>query len=159
MGEPVLIWGAGAMGGTLGACWARAGTEVLLIDVVRDHVAACRTAGLEIERGVTPVGFDGFDPAAFRSSSSNVEALKSVAGLADFNRGTAKTHSGVWRDLAVRKRRTEIDQQIGIIATLAANVGVETPTIDRLVELVHDVEAGRRIQSPDTFNELLAVCR
>ena len=29
---------------------------------------------------------------------------------------TAKTHSGIWRDLAVRKRKTEVDQQIGIIA-------------------------------------------
>jgi len=46
--EPILIWGAGAIGGTLGAYWARAGVPVLLVDVVADHVAACRTTGLEI---------------------------------------------------------------------------------------------------------------
>ena len=49
MGEPVLIWGAGAMGGTLGAYWARAGIEVLMVDIVAEHVEACRTAGLAIE--------------------------------------------------------------------------------------------------------------
>jgi 2-dehydropantoate 2-reductase len=111
------------------------------------------------ESGITPVGFDGFDPASFSFSSSELETRKSVANLADFNRGSAKTHSGIWRDLAVRKRRTEIDRQIAIISNIAATVGVETPVIDRLVELVHDIEEARRTQSLQTFNELLRVCR
>jgi 2-dehydropantoate 2-reductase len=46
--EPILIWGAGAIGGTLGAFWARAGVPVLLVDIVAEHVQACRTTGLEI---------------------------------------------------------------------------------------------------------------
>ena len=36
--EPILIWGAGAIGGTLGAYWARAGVPVLLVDIVAEHV-------------------------------------------------------------------------------------------------------------------------
>ncbi|WP_157934549.1 ketopantoate reductase family protein [Microvirga ossetica] len=47
--EPVVIWGAGAIGGTLGAYWARAGVPVLLVDLDVDHVEACRTQGLQIE--------------------------------------------------------------------------------------------------------------
>ncbi len=338
MAEPILIWGAGAIGGTIGAYWARAGVEVLLVDIAAEHVAACRTTGLEIggpvdrfavtvpavtpgelegrfrrivlavkahdttgalaalqphlsangyvlsaqnglneieisrqvgavrtmgalvnfgadwlgpgkiirgnrgavvvgeidgefrrrtremhellrvlepdavltdniwgflwgklaygamlfatalnmdsiadnfadpdrfpvwrklgsevmaaasAHGVTPVGFDGFDPASFEISSSEQRTRESVAELAVFNRGSAKTHSGVWRDLAVRKRRTEVDEQIGVIAELSAKVGVETPAIRRLIELVHDVEAGHRLQSRETFNELLSLC-
>ena len=46
--EPILIWGAGAIGGTLGAYWARAGIPVLLVDIVPEHVEACRTTGLRI---------------------------------------------------------------------------------------------------------------
>jgi 2-dehydropantoate 2-reductase len=46
--EPILIWGAGAIGGTLGAYWARAGIPVLLVDIVPEHVEACRTTGLAI---------------------------------------------------------------------------------------------------------------
>jgi 2-dehydropantoate 2-reductase len=110
-------------------------------------------------RGVHPVGFNGFDPASFADSSSDNDARKSVAGLAAFNRGSGKTHSGVWRDLAVRKRNTEVDAQIAIVAELSVEVGIPTPAIRRLVELVHDVETGRRSQSPETFNELLAICR
>src|SRR5262245_36496053 len=47
--EPIVIWGAGAIGGTIGAYWARAGIPWLLVDMVREHVEACRTTGLAIE--------------------------------------------------------------------------------------------------------------
>jgi 2-dehydropantoate 2-reductase len=109
-------------------------------------------------RGVSPVGFDGFDPASFASESSDAAVRKSVEDLAAFNRNPSKTHSGVWRDLAVHKRRTEVDAQIAVIDELAAEVGVDTPAVRRLVELIHDVEAGRRSQSAETFNELVAIC-
>jgi hypothetical protein len=46
--EPVIIWGAGAIGGTIGAYWARAGVPVPLVDRAADHVEACRTQGLRI---------------------------------------------------------------------------------------------------------------
>ena len=48
MADPIVIWGAGAIGGTLGAYWARAGHDVLLVDTVKEHVEACRTTGLTI---------------------------------------------------------------------------------------------------------------
>ena len=44
MNEPVLIWGAGAIGGILGAYWARAGIQVLMVDIVSDHVTALPSA-------------------------------------------------------------------------------------------------------------------
>jgi hypothetical protein len=47
--EPILIWGGGAIGGVLAAYWARAGIPVLLVDIVGEHVEACRTVGLKIE--------------------------------------------------------------------------------------------------------------
>ena len=48
MADPIVIWGAGAIGGTLGAYWARAGHDVLLVDIVKEHADACRTTGLTI---------------------------------------------------------------------------------------------------------------
>jgi 2-dehydropantoate 2-reductase len=109
-------------------------------------------------RGVRPVGFNGFDPGAFASGAPEEGSRASVAALAEFNRHTAKTHSGIYRDLAVRKRKTEIDPQIGIIARLGADAGVRTPAISRLVELIHDIEDGRRPMSYATFEELLQAC-
>lgn len=106
-------------------------------------------------RGVTPLGFNGFDPNAFMPGADKAAAQTSVAAMAEFNRHTAKTHSGIWRDLAVRKRKTEVDAQIAIIATLAAQVGIATPTVSKLVDLIHDIEDGRREQSWSTLDLLL----
>ena len=43
-----LIWGAGAIGGTVGAYLARAGHDIHFVDVVADHVAAINQDGLHI---------------------------------------------------------------------------------------------------------------
>jgi 2-dehydropantoate 2-reductase len=44
----VLVWGAGAMGGTIGAYLARCGHDVVLVDQARDHVDAINRRGLQI---------------------------------------------------------------------------------------------------------------
>lgn len=110
-------------------------------------------------RKIRPLGFSGFDPGAFFPGASEARSRASVADLAEFNRHSAKTHSGIWRDLAVRKRKTEIDPQIGIIAALGHEAGVDTPAIRKLVELIHDIEDGRRERSTATFNILTDACR
>lgn len=109
-------------------------------------------------RRVSPVGFNGFDPARFQPGASKGGARDSVAALAEFNRHTAKTHSGIYRDLAVRKRKTEIDAQIGVIAELGGEAGVETPGIRHLVRLIHDIEDGLKPMAFATFAELIATC-
>jgi 2-dehydropantoate 2-reductase len=105
-------------------------------------------------RGVVPRGFKGFDADAFLPGTPEGRAMEAIAVLAEFNRHTAKTHSGIWRDLAVRKRRTEVDAQIVVIADLGAEAGVKTPLVCRLVELIHDIEDGRRPLAPETFAAL-----
>ncbi|MEY3664847.1 MAG: hypothetical protein RLZZ153_1029 [Pseudomonadota bacterium] len=109
-------------------------------------------------RAVKPIGFNGFDPAAFSPDATLQASRDSIAALAEFNRHTAKTHSGIYRDLAIRKRRTEVDPQIGTIAQLGAQIGIYTPAISRLVDLIHDIEDGRRPMSETTFEALLEVC-
>ena len=108
-----------------------------------------------LARGVSPLGFNGFDPAAFMPGADEAAARRSVAAMAEFNRHTAKTHSGIWRDLAVRKRKTEVDAQIAIISQLGREAGIATPTIDKLVTLIHDIEENRREQSWATLDQLL----
>src|SRR5450756_1696423 len=44
----LLIWGAGAIGGTLGAFLARAGHDVTLVDQAAEHVAAIQARGLAV---------------------------------------------------------------------------------------------------------------
>lgn len=114
-------------------------------------------------RGVKPVGFSGFEPAAFApvdpgAKEDEAPARASMAALVAFRRGSAKTHSGIWRDLAVRKRRTEVDSQIALVAQLGEEAGIHTPALRCLAGLIHDIEEGRRDQSDQTFQVLIDLC-
>src|SRR5207244_13133937 len=107
-------------------------------------------------RAVRPEPFYGFDPATGLSTAPAGAAERSLDALVAHNRRSAKSHSGIWRDLAVRKRPTEVDAQLGIVVRLAAEAGVPTPLTARLVALIHEVECGARQQSLDALDALAA---
>ncbi|TAJ31915.1 ketopantoate reductase family protein [Bosea sp. (in: a-proteobacteria)] len=109
-------------------------------------------------RGVTSLGFGRFDPMVFAPGAPEGPQIETIRWLADYTSQTAKTHSGIWRDLAVRKRKTEVDPQIGVIATLGREAGVATPVIETLVSLIHDIEEGRRPMAFETLKALIDTC-
>ena len=110
-----------------------------------------------VAEGVDPKPFNGFEPGSFMPGTEDAVALQSLTALAEFNSKTAKTHTGIYRDLAVRKRKTEVDPQVGTVAEIAAGHRIDTPLLRRLVELIHDIEDGRREMSGETFHELTKV--
>jgi 2-dehydropantoate 2-reductase len=155
-----FLWGKEAYGAML---FATALTNESIADALamlryRDvYVALAREIlAVAAARGIAPEAFDGFDPSAYLPSAAPGSAARSLDALVAHNRRSAKTHSGIWRDLAVRKRRTEVDAQLGIVATLGAECGVPTPLTSRLVELIHDLENGARMQSLDSLDALAA---
>jgi 2-dehydropantoate 2-reductase len=159
------IWGWlwGKMGyGALLFCTALS-TESMADAIARpEHRPAYRALGAEVMRlaraeGVAPIGFDGFDPEAF-AAGDRAAMDHSLDALVAHNRRTAKTHSGVWRDLAVRRRKTEVDAQIGPMLGIARGHGVPVPALARLIALIHDVEAGRRAQGPELVGLLVPAC-
>jgi 2-dehydropantoate 2-reductase len=97
--------------------------------------------------------FNGFDPSYFLPGGNVEDMNKSLDALVAFNRRSAKTHSGIWRDLAVRKRRTEIGEYEQIMLK-GEQMGVAMPVTKRLVELIRDIEEGRRVQSMETLDAL-----
>ncbi len=74
-----------------------------------------------------PEPFDGFDPADLEGS---------IDRLVAFNRGSAKTHSGIYRDLAVRHRKTEVDAMLTVL---------DGPLVHHTAALIHAIEDGRRV--------------
>ena len=105
--------------------------------------------------GVGQRGFNGFDPAAFAPGATEAQARASVAAMVAFNRPNAKTHSGIWRDLAVRKRRTEVDVQVLPVVEYGAAHGVDCPKCRRLTAMIHEVEDGVRPMTDDNLLELM----
>ena len=97
--------------------------------------------------------FNGFEPSAFLPGGNLEDANRSLDALVEFNRHSAKTHSGIWRDLAVRKRRTEIGEYEQIMLK-GEQMGVAMPVTKRLVELIRDIEEGRRVQGMEALDAL-----
>src|SRR5690606_6313486 len=106
-------------------------------------------------QGVSPRGFDGFEPASFSSTATEAAARRSMDAMAALLQHSPKTHSGPWRDIAVHGRRTEITEQLEPVLAAAVTAGVATPALRLLVELVQSVETGARAQS-DELIEILS---
>lgn len=156
------LWGKLAYGAML---FATALTSDSMSQNFRDprRFVVFDTLGREVvavaaARGVSPVGFGAFDPSAFLPGQPIDGRRRVIAWLADYTAQSAKTHTGIYRDLAVRKRRTEVDPQIGIIGRLGDEAGIATPALGCLVALIHDIEDGRRPMTFETFEQLIATC-
>jgi Asp-tRNA(Asn)/Glu-tRNA(Gln) amidotransferase A subunit family amidase len=98
---------------------------------IADSLAAARYRPLMLgiarevlaQAPVRPEAFDGFDPADLEGS---------LARLVDFNRASAKSHSGIYRDLMVRRRKTEVDDLLTDLAgPLTAYTGQLIKAIER----------------------------
>jgi 2-dehydropantoate 2-reductase len=155
------LWGKEAYGAMLFAtaltndsiadCLARPEYRPLYIALAREILAVARS------RGVHPEAFDGFDPRAYQPDAPAGAAEESLDQLVAHNRKSAKTHSGIWRDLAVRKRPTEVDAQLGIVVALGAEAGVPAPLTSAVVQLIHEIERGERAQCIEALDALAAV--
>ena len=155
------LWGKEAYGAML---FATALTNASIADALamREYQPLYISLAREIlavaaARGVQTEAFDGFDPSTYLATAPAGAAAHSLEALVAHNRRSAKSHSGIWRDLAVRKRPTEVDAQLGIVVTLGAEAGVATPLTARLVALIHEIERGERAQSFEALDALAAL--
>jgi 2-dehydropantoate 2-reductase len=150
-----FLWGKQAYGAML---FATALTNETMADAIDQHRRVCVELAREVLRvaaaiDVRPLGFDGFEPEAIGSTDrATVDA--SLERLVAVRRGDEKARSGVWRDMAVRKRRTEVDAHFGPIVEDARRLGLETPLLEHMVTMIHELEDGRRQFSGANLEEL-----
>ncbi|MDQ7844253.1 MAG: 2-dehydropantoate 2-reductase [Armatimonadota bacterium] len=132
---------------------AHAPVRPALANLAGEAVAVARAQGIRCE------AFDGFEPErfAFRRPRDWAGIHASLDRLVEFNRRSLKAKSGVWRDLAVRRRQTEVDEIVGAVVRKAERYGIRAPLHRRLQELIHDLEAGRRTMSWDNLAVLAAI--
>jgi 2-dehydropantoate 2-reductase len=133
------LWGKEAYGAML---WAGAVSDLSIAETFeRPAYRSLMVAIAEEVLAQAPVkveSFDGFVP-------DDLEA--SLDRLALFNRRSAKSHSGIYRDLMIRKRKTEVDE---------VHKDIQGPLFDRVVEMIHDIEEGRRTCEVKNLDELAA---
>ena len=116
------------------------GVKDALVSIVGEGIAVADKAGVRV------LPFDEFDPAWYRAALAGDTAARdrAMAAIAAHYRQHTKTKTGIWRDLAVRRRKTEVDGQLGMLARKGEALGVATPLTRRLAELIRDLEDGRR---------------
>ncbi len=121
------LWGKEAYGAML---YAGAVSDLPIADSLEDP--RWRPLMLAIAREVLaqapvrPEAFDGFDPGDLEGSLDRLVA---------FNRASAKSHSGIYRDLMVRKRKTEVDDLLR---------DLNGPLTSYTGELIRAIERGER---------------
>jgi 2-dehydropantoate 2-reductase len=143
-----FLWGKMIYGALL---FGTALTNDSIADVLDNPAArpVLRKLALEVAtvaaiNNITPEAFDGFDPSAFGPLAQQQQTDRSFDDMVAHNRRSLKSHSGIWRDLAVRKRKTEVDAQVLPVLSIGQDSKVPTPMVARLVEMIHEIEEGRR---------------
>lgn len=125
----------------------------LLVGLVAEGIAVAAASGVRLEP------FDEFDPAVYRrAAESDAEArARAMAAVAAHYRAHTKTKTGIWRDLAVRKRKTEVDALLGATVARARAAGLDAPLTRRLIALIREIEDGRRPMAWANLDELVAL--
>jgi 2-dehydropantoate 2-reductase len=113
------------------------------------------------QEGVRPEPFDNVEPSLYhpRETRDWDRINASLDDLVSRRRLDKKTRSGIWRDLAVRKRRTEVDEQIGAVLRIGRGHGLPMPLTGRLVTMIHELEDGVRQRTAANVDELELVRR
>jgi 2-dehydropantoate 2-reductase len=128
-------------------------TQRMLVLLVAEAMAVAEASGVRL------VAFDEYDPALYRKGAAgDATAVDgAMAAVSRFYRRHTKVKTGIWRDLVVRKRKTEVDSQIGAVTARGRRLGVPTPLLDRVATMIHELEDGRRGMSWANLDELVAL--
>jgi 2-dehydropantoate 2-reductase len=127
----------------------------VLVGIVGEGLAAAEKAGVRVEP------FDEFDPAWYRSALGGDAAAgrRAMGSIAAHYRAHTKTKTGIWRDLAVRKRKTEVDGQLGVLVRKGESLGVAMPLTRGLIGIIRDLEDGRRQMDWKNFDPLVELVK
>jgi len=153
LGYVSMLFATATIDDSMGDAFADPRSRSLLANLAGEIV---RVADAE---GVRSVGFSGYDADAMRFTTPRDWAAihRCLDQRVIVNRQSLNTHNGIWRDMVIKHRPTEIDAQLGVVVDVARAHGLATPLNERVIDLIHDLEAGRRGRGPANIEELRAL--
>jgi 2-dehydropantoate 2-reductase len=128
----------------------------VLIDRHRDtmNALAAEVIAVADHRGIVLEGFDAFQPGAFRRGVEPAVNAAAIDGLVAWLATQSKTRSGIWRDIAVRKRPTEVPTQYRPVLAAAEHAGIEVPCLRAMVARIGELERGEIAMDETLLHEL-----
>ena len=129
--------------------------QQMLVALVVENMRTAEAAGIRLEP------FDEYAPADYRAAARGDLAARQRAMeiIARHYRQHTKTKTGIWRDLVVRRRKTEVGALLGATVAKASTLGLGMPLTERLIAMIEDLELGRRAMSWNNIDELVAASR
>lgn len=140
---------------------AEALTDHTIIDFIRDpalrplNIALVRQVLLIAQaEGVRPMPFQQFDPEPYLREDQ--EAIdRDLERTAAARAGSSKLYSGIWRDIVVRKRPTEVGVHLAPVIAAGRRHGLPTSYLERLAERIGMVEKGEQPNSIELATGIL----
>ncbi|MCC7427756.1 MAG: ketopantoate reductase family protein [Alphaproteobacteria bacterium] len=117
---------------------------------------AGEVAAVAAAKGVAIEPFDGFDARVFGPDAPHdpAGAERAWAGQMRYWSRHAGNRTGIWRDLAQHRRRTEVEQLLGEVVVIADSIGCPVPRLRCLVGQIREIEDGHRGQAAHNLAEL-----
>ena len=143
-----LLWANALIDAELNDMFGSLKYRAMLTELTREVVRIAEKRGTALEP------FDPFDPSGFTRNTDQAAADKVFEIVYEHRKGSAKKHSGMWRDIAVRKRKTELDTLLLPVLEAGHAEGIDLPLNTLMAELIRDLEAGQRWQGWENFDLL-----
>jgi 2-dehydropantoate 2-reductase len=155
-----LLWSKLAYGAVL---IATAAVDAPAVEVLRRHPRLMGSLAAEVIRvgraaGVRFEEFDVFTPADIEHPDGPAFASAYGRILRSWEDRPIK-YTGIWRDLMVRRRKTEVAWETGLVVERGAALNVPTPLNARLTQQIGEIEAGERGMAWSNLDELAALVR
>jgi len=125
--------------------------------LVKESIKVARAAGIDLK----PLkGF--FDPKIYspETSKETKEFLRFIDRVVlphwKYRKplNLVKKASGMWWDIVYRKRKSETRWLLGDVIEEAKRLGVPVPANERLVNMIYEIEDGKRTMGPQNLDEL-----
>ena len=144
------LWAKAAFGAMLSAT---ALADDSMADLIDRHRAAMYALLKEVfdvaeATGAKLESFDAFDATAFHPGAEPAVRDAAFDRLTAWLRTQPKDRSGIWRDLAVRRRPVEVTTHYTTVFAEAGRAGLATPLLRAVLDGLRELEA-----DPDTMTE------
>ena len=122
--------------------------QTLMADLVAETATAADALGVRL------IELHGFDPDSLRSDRRTAAATRRALDSIARSFNPLQQRTGIWIDLAVRKRKTEAEPQLGRLISEAGRRGVMMPLNRAVFELITEMEQGRRSFAWENLDEV-----
>ncbi|MCA1647047.1 MAG: hypothetical protein LC797_16820 [Chloroflexi bacterium] len=129
---------------------ARPKYQPLMLDLIAETVAVAEASG------VSMTDLHGFDPRSVRfGERTEASSARVIEVMRQYWLRGAQPRTGIWIDLAVRKRKTEAGPQLGDLLAAADRAGVLAPRNRAVYQLITEMENGQRGFAWENLDEVV----